>query len=332
MTGVSVRRIDSLHHHVRWSNSPASVQFGVWADEDLPALYPVVTYKGLLTTEQEAEPTASYFVECPDGINILVDASVHGNEGRFVNDPRGTGAKPNCRYVWTWDAKLRQTMLFVVSKRKILRGEEITASYGDEFWTQATPQALRDHAKFMCMGVTRVLQLERCLTELGRSSVPPVRVFVEPTAATGKRAGRQRVAPYRCSLYPSNVLATMVEQDPYPFEVETIVAARRKRPGHVEYLVRFVGVDPSWNQWLEQSECDPAAVEAYHQHEGGVPGALQRVGGLRPPRKVVPRRRKKGRSIRWTKKPKKPRLGGVAAQPMSKKARVDESAAVLTSE
>ena len=68
-------------------------------------------------------------------VSIGIDASVMGNQARFINDYRGIANKPNaifqddrtqsgelCMNVWSF-------------KQEIKKGEEIVVSYGKSWWT-----------------------------------------------------------------------------------------------------------------------------------------------------------------------------------------------------
>jgi hypothetical protein len=81
-------------------------------------------------------------------LGIGVDASIMGNEARFINDFRGVSAAPNAEFrdimVNTSNNRAEKRVgVFVLSAGKsgkrakgINRGQEILVSYGKGFWAQ----------------------------------------------------------------------------------------------------------------------------------------------------------------------------------------------------
>lgn len=69
-----------------------------------------------------------------DGIHVGIDASVMGNEARFINDYRGVRSKPNAVFsdVKTDSGAMRMSIWS--SGEEIKKGEEILVSYGKAWW------------------------------------------------------------------------------------------------------------------------------------------------------------------------------------------------------
>jgi hypothetical protein len=79
-----------------------------------------------------------------DTVCIGVDAQRVGNEGRFINDYRGTGVpKPNAEFrERTFEGELRMSVWS--ASRGINKGDEILVSYGKSWWNARREEARED--------------------------------------------------------------------------------------------------------------------------------------------------------------------------------------------
>jgi hypothetical protein len=93
---------------------PAFGQHGLFAARKLAAGTHVCDYRGVVTLTEDESKTSEY----------TLDAEKSGNEGRFVNDFRGTGAgkKANVRFASYTDAR-GCTCMGVYALRDLLKGE-----------------------------------------------------------------------------------------------------------------------------------------------------------------------------------------------------------------
>ncbi len=174
---VELRRVDYLHHPVRYLNPPGKPQYAVFAKSAVLADTPVVCYKGEVVTLQEFDrlsaPQYTFDFNLEEG--LYINAKEIGNEGRFVNDcfarvwhtDGNEGA--NARYLVCWDDTYNVPVLFIVAgkdafqKRGISKGEEIVVSYGETFWTPLMHELLRQHSSYYSASAQIVRQLERHL-------------------------------------------------------------------------------------------------------------------------------------------------------------------------
>jgi len=69
-----------------------------------------------------------------DGVCIGIDASVMGNEARFINDYRGVKGKPNAAFIDARHPSGELRMGIWSSNKEIRKGEEIVVSYGKTWW------------------------------------------------------------------------------------------------------------------------------------------------------------------------------------------------------
>lgn len=61
-------------------------------------------------------------------LNTFINAKEAGNELIFVNDYRGVMKRPNAKIV------KREDKVFYVTKKEIMKGEEIVVDYGRKYW------------------------------------------------------------------------------------------------------------------------------------------------------------------------------------------------------
>ncbi|KAF9474303.1 hypothetical protein BDN70DRAFT_884964 [Pholiota conissans] len=73
----------------------------------------------------------------PNGLSVGIDASIMGNEARFVNDYRGITKKPNAIFVDERNES-GDLQMIIRSVAEINKGEEILVSYGKSWWKNRT--------------------------------------------------------------------------------------------------------------------------------------------------------------------------------------------------
>jgi len=124
---VSIRRITATNH-------PAAGQFGLYACRTIPPNTHICDYLGEVHCEDRNSDYDLSLLRTQDGINIGIDASNKGNEGRFVNDYRGVQGRPNALFKEerTTSGELRISIWSGASK--IRKGEEVLVSYGKSWW------------------------------------------------------------------------------------------------------------------------------------------------------------------------------------------------------
>merc|ERR1712062_486771 len=110
---------------------PAYDQYGLFAIKKLKPGSLILDYIGLVCTESEVSDTSDYVLAFQDGLSI--DAEKMGNEARFINDFRGIGERPNCKFD-TREDKGKVCMSVYVLNRAIWPGQELSVSYGKGFW------------------------------------------------------------------------------------------------------------------------------------------------------------------------------------------------------
>ncbi|KAF2237355.1 hypothetical protein EV356DRAFT_496123 [Viridothelium virens] len=132
---------------------PAHGQYGLFAAQQLPPDSLIVLYLGVAHWDSESDPGSNYDLSLDrgdeEGGGVSVDASVAGNEARFVNDYRGVRSEgPNAEFRDVWvevgkGAVGKRIAVFVLGPGKggkrargIGKGEEIVVSYGKGFWRE----------------------------------------------------------------------------------------------------------------------------------------------------------------------------------------------------
>jgi SET domain-containing protein len=113
---------------------PANGQHGLFAARKIPLRTLIVEYIGEVHSDER--PTSDYDISlyrfpCE---SVGVDATIMGNEARFVNDYRGIRPKPNAQFVdrWTVGGDLRMGIWSLAEG--IRKGDEIVVSYGKAWW------------------------------------------------------------------------------------------------------------------------------------------------------------------------------------------------------
>ena len=271
LTHVEVRRIDSLAHHVRWTSVPSATHYGLLVTESVPARFPLVAYKGRMCLSSESAEQMSntgclhYCSQAPDGIDVVIDCSSIGNEGRFVNDDRGSFLESNAEYVWTWDATRKELFLFVVTTEALEKGDEVLASYGDQFWNAAQSLQLSSHCKYWSGMLPRLRQLERVLWSSGLG-IPDVPILTAPLLLEQCEVLFAEALP---GMYPGKHM-DFEAVEPYACFAEAVVGVRGLNTANTQVLIKFNGWDMSWNQWMDRNDAslDPSLMEEFLAFRG----------------------------------------------------------------
>ncbi|KAL1924313.1 uncharacterized protein VTP21DRAFT_7348 [Calcarisporiella thermophila] len=123
---VRIRQITDPQH-------PCQGAYGLFATTVLPPKSFVLDYIGVVEHEDSYSKTSDYVLRF--GPNLSIDAEKIGNEGRFVNDYRGCGPKPNVQFLNYLDERTGHVRIGVfVLGEKIKKGEELLVTYGKSFW------------------------------------------------------------------------------------------------------------------------------------------------------------------------------------------------------
>ncbi|KAG2156488.1 SET domain protein [Suillus bovinus] len=128
---------------------PARGQHGLFAVRKIPPGSHIIDYIGEVHCQDRASSDYDLSLfRSADGDNVGVDASVMGNEARFVNDYRGIRSKPNALFVERRTSQGELRMSIWSSKDLIQKGDEILVSYGKSWWRSRITQtdALPDFA------------------------------------------------------------------------------------------------------------------------------------------------------------------------------------------
>ncbi|XP_014555159.1 hypothetical protein COCVIDRAFT_103247 [Bipolaris victoriae FI3] len=130
------------------SAHPAFGQHALCANQQLPPDSFILPYLGYVHDQTDTNETSDYDLSLDRELGIGVDASVMGNEARFINDYRGVSSAPNAEFrdihVDCGNGKVEKRVgVFVLSAGKsgkrakgIARGQEIVISYGKGFWLE----------------------------------------------------------------------------------------------------------------------------------------------------------------------------------------------------
>ena len=124
---------------------PSQVQgLGVFATEQIPAGTRLIEYAGERLTPREADerypdessgPHHTFLFAIDD--DVVIDASVDGNDARFINHSCG----PNC------DAVIDDSRIWIETLRDITAGEELAYDYAYVLEERHTPAAKK---RFPC--------------------------------------------------------------------------------------------------------------------------------------------------------------------------------------
>jgi hypothetical protein len=132
---------------------PTLGQYGLFAQRDIPSNTLVVPYLGQvhLASLEDAESRYDAAIDSDDGTRCGIDATMAGNEARFVNDYRGILKRPNL-FFQDWTAryplsppksqegeghqcpKKVKGLALYSGAHAIKAGTELCASYGKGWW------------------------------------------------------------------------------------------------------------------------------------------------------------------------------------------------------
>ncbi|KAI5805958.1 SET domain protein [Geopyxis carbonaria] len=115
---------------------PAIGQSGLFATKRLPAKSFVLPYYGRYHTSDTTDPQSDYDIWLDRELDVAVDASACGNEGRFVNDYRGIrgGANVEFRVMEGGNGEGKGLRVEIWTISQVEKGEELCVSYGKGFW------------------------------------------------------------------------------------------------------------------------------------------------------------------------------------------------------
>ncbi|KAF9281700.1 hypothetical protein BGZ68_006459, partial [Mortierella alpina] len=109
--------------------------YGLFATRTLfPGLH-LLDYISLVVPDDYADPDSDHTLYLSNDLNL--DASVHGNHGRFVNDFRKIRTQeqgPNVGWDLYRDAETGQIRMGCKVLKRIKKGEEILCTYGKAYW------------------------------------------------------------------------------------------------------------------------------------------------------------------------------------------------------
>ena len=96
---------------------------GLFAEEIIPKGACIIEYVGRVISDEEHYTSRSKYLF---GINskITIDGRARSNTARYINHSCRPNAEP----------EIRKQRVFIMAKRKIKPGEEITYHYGKEYW------------------------------------------------------------------------------------------------------------------------------------------------------------------------------------------------------
>ncbi|KAF9957257.1 hypothetical protein BGZ70_009583 [Mortierella alpina] len=124
-----IQLITSPPHH------PVLGSYGLFATRTLfPGLH-LLDYISLVVPDEYADPDSDHTLYLSNDLNL--DASVHGNHGRFVNDFRRIRTQeegPNVGWDLYRDAETGQIRMGCKVLKRIRKGEEILCTYGKAYW------------------------------------------------------------------------------------------------------------------------------------------------------------------------------------------------------
>jgi hypothetical protein len=127
---------------------PAHGQHALCTTQHLAPDTFILPYLGYVHDQTDMNETSDYDLSLDRELGIGVDATMMGNEARFINDYRGVSTAPNAEFrdilFDVGAGKVEKRVgVFVLSAGKsgkrakgIGRGQEILVSYGKGFWTE----------------------------------------------------------------------------------------------------------------------------------------------------------------------------------------------------
>ena len=103
----------------------SSSGFGLFAEEDIPRDKFIIEYYGpILTTKEADEKLGKYLFEVSK--KKVIDGSPRYNLARYINH----GCRPNC------ETDVVRGHVYIYSKKKIKKGDELTYNYGKEYFNE----------------------------------------------------------------------------------------------------------------------------------------------------------------------------------------------------
>ncbi|MDQ5957911.1 MAG: uncharacterized protein QG665_246 [Patescibacteria group bacterium] len=101
----------------------SSAGLGLFTEDDIKKGACIIEYVGRVIGEKEAYTSRSrYLFEINS--KITIDGQARANSARYINH----SCRPNCEPV------IHQKRIFIMAKKNIKAGEELTYDYGKEYW------------------------------------------------------------------------------------------------------------------------------------------------------------------------------------------------------
>ncbi|KAF9112888.1 hypothetical protein BGX27_002645 [Mortierella sp. AM989] len=116
-------------------NHPVLGSYGLFATRTLRPRLHLLDYISLVVPDEHADPDSDHTLYLCNDLNL--DASIHGNHGRFVNDFRNIRTYkqgPNVAWDLYRDAETGQVRMGCKVLKSIQPGEEILCTYGKAYW------------------------------------------------------------------------------------------------------------------------------------------------------------------------------------------------------
>ncbi|KAF9150485.1 hypothetical protein BG015_007712 [Linnemannia schmuckeri] len=114
---------------------PVLGSYGLFATKNLRPGCHLLDYISLVVPDEHADPDSDHTLYLSNDLNL--DASAHGNHGRFVNDFRGIRTQsqgPNVGWDLYRDEETGQVRMGCKVLKFIRKGEEIVCTYGKAYW------------------------------------------------------------------------------------------------------------------------------------------------------------------------------------------------------
>ncbi|KAF2445723.1 hypothetical protein P171DRAFT_431118 [Karstenula rhodostoma CBS 690.94] len=154
-SGEEARQVAAPYSNVKITSigdesHPAHGQYGLFASQNLQPGAFLLPYLGYVHDHSETDEKSDYDLSLDRDYGLSVDASLTGNEARFINDYRGVSSAPNAEFKDTYidlgNGKIEKRVgIFVLcagksgkNSRGIPKGQEILVSYGKGFWNERT--------------------------------------------------------------------------------------------------------------------------------------------------------------------------------------------------
>lgn len=103
----------------------SSAGLGLFAGEPIPKGVCVIEYVGRVISKEENETSRSkYLFEV--NARKTIDGTARSNTARYINH----SCRPNC------EPEIRHGRVFIMTRRAIKEGEELSYDYGKEYWDE----------------------------------------------------------------------------------------------------------------------------------------------------------------------------------------------------